>query len=299
MTISFFFRDTKPFGRLVGLFLIFMACSFISIPLGMIGRLFPDMGEAGAIRLELVATALAQLVTFLLSAWLFAKLFCEKPSQAMGLRCQGRYWLLGLVAVAIILLLVPVIDWITAWNDSWTFGPLEESFRKTADTLKDMTNRMLSLSSPGDLLLQIVVVALVPAVCEELFFRAILQPTLQSWVRNGHVGILLAAVIFSLAHGDLYGFLPRFVLGVVLGYLFWFTGSTVVNAMAHFVNNLSIVILYHLYNTGRVGISPTEPFGFGWELIVPCTLGAILLFYIYFVKNEKIEPSDPISVTPE
>jgi membrane protease YdiL (CAAX protease family) len=157
--------------------------------------------------------------------------------------------------------------------------------RDMTQKISQETLRLLSLTSGGDLVLQIVVVAMVPAICEELFFRGALQPVMQTLVRNEHVGVLLTAVIFSLLHGDIYGFIPRLVLGAFLGYLFWTTGSLVAGMCAHFANNLIVVVLNHLYNAGTISFNPFEPMGMPWVMTAGCTLGAILLFYIYFVKN--------------
>lgn len=270
-----------------------MACSLLASLFSVLPGILGAAEGMGRVRLELVMTGVAQLVIFLLPAWLFAELFTESPRRALGLYAGVRHWMLGLVGVAIILLLIPATDALSAWNIGWQFGPFEETMRKVATESQEQMLRMLSPLSGGDLLLQIVVVALVPAVCEELFFRGALQGILQSLVRNDHVGVLLTAVVFSLAHGDMYGFIPRLLLGILLGYLFWTTGSIVVSACAHFVNNAAVVVACHYYNTGAFSLNPFEPVGFPWTLTFGCTLGAILLFCIYFLKNPHLASRNP------
>ena len=292
MRVSYFFKNTKPFGRLVGVLFIYVACIFLTVPLASLTGLIHPAEDVDAARLELLSEGLAQLVVFLLSAILFVTLFCEHPREALGLRLQGRYWLLGLVGAVIIILLIPATDWLSVWNEKWTFGSQEETMRATAMEMKDKMLWLLSPTSAGDLLLQVFVMALVPAVCEELFFRGALQPTLQAVFRNSHVGILFTAIVFSLAHGDMYGFLPRLLLGLLLGYLYWGTGSLVVNVCAHFVNNMVVVVACHFYNTGVFALNPFEPIGLPWALTAGCSLGAILLFYLYFVKNPKNLPAE-------
>lgn len=299
MNISSFFKDSKPFSRLLGLFFIFLACSIVAVPFSFLPDWVGNSNEAVAIRIKLLSNGILQLVSFMLAAWLFAKLYTDSPARALGLRRQGRQWILGLVGAVTIVLLIPITDWLTVWNESWTFGPIEDAMRQTAQDVKAAMTDMLSLTSPGDFALQILVVALVPAACEEILFRAALQPTLQALVRNNHLGILLTAVVFSLAHGDLYGFLPRLFLGVLLGYLFSATGSLVVSACAHFVNNLVVVIFFHFHNTGAINIDPMAPLALSWTLTLGCTLGAILLFYIYFVKkcSQDIGNADSANLT--
>ena len=147
---------------------------------------------------------------------LFSMLFYDSASPFLKLHFRAEHWKLSLVAVVILLLLVPLNDWITWWNDQWNMGGLEAEMRKMTQMSKDMVGKMLSLTSPSDLVLQILVVAFIPAVCEELFFRGALQQLLQEWFRNAHVAVIVASLIFSLFHGDIYGFVPRFFLGVCL-----------------------------------------------------------------------------------
>ena len=199
------------------------------------------------IRQALVTQGVAQLLIFLLPAILFTLLYQGNIQSFLQLHFQGRKWFLALVAVVLFILLVPVNDWITWWNDHWDLGPLESEMRRLTDASKVTVEKMLSLSSVGDLLLQLIVVALVPAVCEEFFFRGTLQQIFRRWFGNMHVAVIVTAILFSLAHGDLYGLVPRFVLGVILGYLFFLSGSMLVNVCAHFCNNALIVILYYLY----------------------------------------------------
>lgn len=299
MKISFFFKDAKPLSQLLGLFLIFLACSLIAMPLALLPDLVKPAGEVGSARLQLVAEGLVQLVGFLLTAWLFAKLFFLNPRQALGFHAEGRHWALGLVGIVIIVLLIPVTDWLSTWNESWTFGALEESMRKTSTELTAKMLQLLAPATAGDLLLQLLVMAAIPALCEEILFRGALQPILQSLVRNSHVGILLAAVIFSLAHGDMYGFVPRLLLGLLLGYFFWTTGSIAVSACAHFANNAVVVVACHCYNNGALALNPFEPIGLPWTLTLGCTIGAILLFYLYFVKKPRQASGNPDSAPSE
>lgn len=299
MNISSFFKDSKPFSRLLGLFFVFLACSIVAVPFSFLPDWVGTSDEAVAIRIKLLSSGLLQMVSFMLAAWLFAKLYTDSPARALGLRRQGRQWVLGLVGAVTIVLLIPITDWLTVWNESWAFGPIEDALRQTVQEVKAAMTDMLSLTSPCDFALQILVVALVPAVCEEMLFRAALQPTLQALVCNNHLGILLTAVVFSLAHGDLYGFLPRLLLGVLLGYLFSTTGSLVVSACAHFVNNLVVVTAFHFYNRGVITFNPLAPLALPWALTLGCTLGAILLFYLYFMKkgSQNIGNTDSVNLT--
>ena len=249
--------------------------------------LFPKVGSGdAAIRFQLLQQAFSQLLNFLLPACLFVLLFQPRGSNYFHFHWQGRYWGLAVVGMVIMLLIAPISDYFSAWNDGWNLGPLESTMRRISDLTKSQVEQLLSLSSIPDLLLQLFVVALLPAVCEELFFRGGVQQILHRWFGNPHVAIIVASLIFSLAHGDLYGLIPRFFLGIVLGYLFFYSGSMLVNICAHFLNNSMVVLLLFLNHRGDLSFSPTDTLGMPWYVTLPCLLAALLLFLVYFIKND-------------
>ena len=249
--------------------------------------MFVGNDSPSAIRLSLLGQGLSQLLIFFLPAVLFVLLYKGSVAHYLHLDFHGHKWLLAGVAMVVFLLLVPINDWITWWNDQWDLGSLEAEMRRLSDASKLAIAQMLSLTSVGDLLLQLFVVALIPAVCEELFFRGALQQILRRWFGNMHVAVIVTAILFSLAHGDLYGLVPRFVLGLILGYLFFLSGSMLVNVCAHFCNNALIVILYYLYHQGVLATSPDTPLLMPWLTTLLCTLAAVALFILYFSKNDK------------
>ncbi len=279
-----FFKNSKPFHQLLGLLFLFVLGAILS---GGFLLLIPTSGDSPTgIRMQLVRQMLSQLLIFLLPACLFALLYYSQPRQYLKINIHGRQWFLAFVAVVMALLLIPLNNFLTSWNDSWNLGPLESSMRLMSDKANQMVEQMLSLTSYPDLLLQLFVVALVPAVCEEIFFRGGLQQVLHRWFGNIHAAIFITALVFSLAHGDLYGLVPRFLLGLVLGYLFFFSGTIWVSAAAHFLNNASVVVLYNLYHRGIVAINPADPLSIPWHIVVMCTLGTLFLFLLYFFKKQ-------------
>ena len=281
--ISFFFKDSKPIAQLVGLFFLFL------LGLIVVGGAQSILSVGGdtpsAIRGQLAFQACSQLLMFFLPAWLFAVLFHGGAASYHKLYADGKSWLLGLISVVIFLLLMPLNDFLTWWNGSWHFGVFESLLRSYADAAAGTVEKLLSLTSTGDLLLQLLVVALIPALCEEFFFRGAIQQTLQRWFGNAHVAIIVTALFFSLAHGDAYGLVPRFLLGIMLGYLFFLSGSMVVNVCAHFFNNAMVVVMFYFYHTGVLSQPPNEPMFLPWGMVHMCTLAAGLLFAVYFLKK--------------
>lgn len=235
------------------------------------------------------AQAITQVLVFLVPVVLMTIIYYKDSARDYyRLRFGRREWLMALAAAVVTLLLVPANDWLTTWNDGWNLGLVGEKLRELQNQTEGMVEQMLSTDTVGGLLANLVVVALLPAVCEEVFFRAGIQNLLQRWFRNPHVAIWLAAIIFSLGHGELFSFMPRFVLGALLGYLYVYGGSIVVNSAAHFTNNALVVLMYWLSARGVLSIDPSEPLTVGWLLTACCTLAAVgVLWVTFFGKKLK------------
>ena len=205
---------------------------------------------------------------------------------------SGRKWLLGLVGVAALLLIIPLNELLTEWNDSWNLGVLGDRLRSLQGQTEGVVEQILQADTVGGLLANLLVVALIPAVSEELFFRSGFQNLLQRWFRNPHAAIWVTAVIFSLGHGEVFSFMPRFVLGALLGYLYIYSGSLLPNMLVHFTNNAIVVVLYWLVARGVIGIDPEAPIDFGWPLTVACTVAAVGVMWVTFfgkkLKNSSI-----------
>jgi membrane protease YdiL (CAAX protease family) len=115
---------------------------------------------------------------------------------------------------------------------------LEDDASNTLETI-------LSAQSVKILLINLLLVALLPALGEELIFRGIVQQFGYRFFRNPVMSIWITALVFSAIHLQFEGFIPRFILGLFLGYLFFWTKNLVVPVIAHFFNNgLMLVMSY-------------------------------------------------------
>ena len=186
----------------------------------------------------------------------------EHQLQDLGFRSLTPPWWLILIGVAVMFVCIPVTTQLTTWNENLSFGKnltwLEDWIKSMEEIAKAATEKMLNVDTIGGLLLNLVVVALIPAVGEELTFRGVLQQSLTRKM-NPHVAIFLSAAIFSFIHFQFYGFLPRMFLGLLLGYMFYITNSLWTSIAMHFANNGTVVVLYYLANKGI--IEDAEHFG--------------------------------------
>ena len=138
----------------------------------------------------------------------------------------------------------------------------------------------------------IFMIAVVPAVSEELIFRGIIQRQLGKWFGNIDVAVLVSAIIFSAIHMQFYGFLPRVFLGIVLGYMFVWTGSLWLPILAHFTNNALAAVVAWLHASGYIeqdfqsfGNLSSQP----WQLFFVSLMALIVLWFLRYL-NKKTNP---------
>ncbi|WP_207429563.1 CPBP family intramembrane glutamic endopeptidase [Pedobacter sp. SYSU D00535] len=156
-----------------------------------------------------------------------------------------------ILAAAIVFAASPFIEWTIYLNQMMklpSFLKGIEVWMKAQELkLEGLTKQLLLMKTPTDLLGNLLVIAIIPAIGEELLFRGCLQKILIKWTAHYHVGIWVAAVIFSAIHVQFYGFLPRMVLGALFGYLFFWSKNIWVPIVAHFINNGTAVVGAYIY----------------------------------------------------
>src|SRR5690606_4161563 len=141
---------------------------------------------------------------------------------------------LYLFATAIIVLGFPFLYLLSEIN---SLVPLPQWMIEMEERTAEQLMEFLKVENFGDILINLLIIAVLPAICEEVCFRGALQPILIRITKNPVTGIILASIIFSALHLQFQGFLPRFYLGVVLGMLYWYSGSLWPSILAHFINN--------------------------------------------------------------
>lgn len=156
----------------------------------------------------------------------------------------------------------PLSELLGQWNQQIKlpvqFQALEEWMQQMERQMEELTLMLLSDVSLGGFLLNFLIIAMVAAVGEELLFRGALQTIFLRWIRNPHVAILLVAFIFSAIHMQFYGFFPRLALGLLFGYLFYWSNNLWIPIFAHLVNNGAVVINTFIYQRQGNELSSLE-----------------------------------------
>lgn len=121
-----------------------------------------------------------------------------------------------------------------------------ETFQKTID---DMMSGLTTAHSPSELAVLLLGVAIIPAFCEESFFRGFIQTNIERSGKNRsrpYVAIIIGSILFAAVHVNPMQFPGLIILGLLLGWLAYRTCDLRVSALAHAFNNGAIVIILYL-----------------------------------------------------
>ena len=240
---------------------------------------------------------LIQIVTsfgiFLLPPVLAAYLISYNPVRFLKLDkvASPAVYLLGVLALIVSL---PLINYAISLNEQMNlpvvFKGVEDWMRGAEAKAAELTQAFLNTTTTQGLLLNIFMVAVIPAIGEELFFRGYLQRIFREWLKNIHVAIILTAIIFSTFHMQFFGFLPRVVLGMMLGYLFYWSKSLWVPIVAHFFNNAAAVIIAFLYYNGYISFDGNE-LGTGDDYLLPVLVSVIFTSAVMYIiyRRQRVD----------
>ncbi len=200
---------------------------------------------------------------------------------------------LALVLV-LVLAFMPVNAMIMEWNISVDFGPLSPAFQEWAfakeEELRELTEYLTRFESFGGLMVGLIVIAVLPAVGEELVFRGIVQRRCYTLVSNPHVAIWLSAFIFSAIHLQFFGFFPRLLLGALFGYIYYWSGNLWYAIFAHFVNNGFTLVMLYLYQQGSVDMDIESTESVPWALALLALAACAALLLVFKRRTNQSEP---------
>lgn len=206
------------------------------------------------------------ILAFILPAVVTMAIIYRRPFHVMGLD-RAPSWLAITIVILFYVISLPAMNWLVEMNKamslpSWMAG-IEQAMRAAEDSAAEVTQEMLNINSVGQLILCVLVVGVMAGLSEEMLFRGAMLRTMQDSRLGNHAVVWITAFLFSALHMQFYGFVPRMLLGVWLGYLFVWTGSLWVPIIAHTLNNSTVVLMSYLSNKGVI------PEGFGDNLGLP------------------------------
>ena len=299
------FHPSGKFFLLLGLFLLCLGIAsviqvLIILPyadlksMGDLAKL-EDFSNPRIVQGMKIAQAVSVLFTFILPSILFAWFCSEKKISYLKIN-KGFHIIFGIVVILLVFVVMPLINWAGELNSHFVLpefmSGIENWMKSSEENLKKLTEAFLQMDNIGDLFGNIIVVALLAAVGEELFFRGCMQNIFLEWTKNKHMAVWITAILFSALHFQFYGFLPRMLLGVVLGYLYIWSGSLWLSMLFHFPNNGLAVLFAYLIGKNVIS-EQAETIGAGetpvYYVLVSAIISIGLMYFIYKNQREEIE----------
>lgn len=212
--------------------------------------------------------AISQVGMFVIPAIVFAWLVEKKVFSFFQLDKKPSVYMLVLL-IFLLLSLVPVINYLTAFNNELIFPPalkgLEEWLRTAEMNNNKVIEAFTNTHSISGLLFNILLIGLLTSIAEELVFRGVLFSIFKQWTKNVHLTVFMTALLFTLIHMQFLKFLPMLLMGVLLGYLVVWSGSLWLSIVFHFLNNSFAVLMMYLSHTGvpievynKIGTRPQD-----------------------------------------
>lgn len=246
----------------------------------------------------MVIQAVNTFFVMFLPVILFARICYRKSSVYIGTKTPASVKQFLLVT-AILLLVFPLGGALAELNriipipKKWAI-----EFTRMENDRQAMENIFININTLPKYLLSLVLIGVLPAIFEEFYFRAGLQGILMRWFRGPAAAIIVTSILFSAIHISYYGFLVRFALGVVLGYVFYYSGSIWLSAFLHFLfNGFQVTALYFMKGSDSTkGVEENFPLWAG----IPALIFLIAVFGLFKMESERVhrkfrykEPDDP------
>ena len=257
------FYDAHPFVKLIialfislVLFLVFMIIAIlVALPVFHLNifelqEVFSDFENVHNVAVLKYFQIIQTLGLFVAPPFVIAFLFYREVGESLQLKNVPELQ----VSVKVFLIMIiglPAINLLAMWNaqinlPQW-LDSVEDWMKVTEESAQKLTELFLDADNMGEFLINFLMVAILPAIGEELLFRGILQRYLIEWLKNKHIGVLITSILFSSLHLQFFGFFPRLLLGIFFGYLLLWSRNLWLPILAHFINNGVAVIFYFIF----------------------------------------------------
>lgn len=229
-------------------------------------------------------------IGFWVAAWVILK-YIEKADlhwEIQGERLNSKNLILSLgITLGAMLFNGLLVYWNAQLTLPESMAGLESWMKEMETQLMELTKYLTDFQTVPELLAGVLVIGVLAGVGEEVFFRGLVQPKMQFYLKSPHWGIWITAIIFSAIHVQFYGFVPRVFLGALFGYLYHYSGSLWYPILAHIFNNVLTVLIVYFSNQGALDfdLESTDTVSYPAALF---GLLVLILGFLYFRKvNQK------------
>ena len=274
------------FIGLIGVFILYQFVGSI-ITLAIFGL---DIEHAD-VNLMRMMTIAGQILFILLPALILAKFVHFDVTRALRVRLpafkETAAFVFGLILLTPLLqnyvfLQNKIIE--AAAEHSGFVESIKGGLDKLDGLLESTFVNLLSANNAFETVLVIVVIAVTPAICEEVFFRGYVQKSFEiKW--TPFKSILVTSIFFGLYHFNPYGLPALIALGFFFGYAVYKSNSIVVPIVLHFINNFIAAVAYFIYGSEDIIATTTEGESLEMSLISFVILLFLFLGYMQLVRK--------------
>lgn len=223
--------------------------------------------------------AVSTFMMFFLPVYLFALICYRNPSKFMGFNTNFNYKQVLMVLV-ILVFTFPLSGALAEMTKLIPIPHGWEVYFKSKEAERAVQEKaLININTFPKYLISMIIIGLLPAIFEEVCFRAGIQNILTRWFKGPWIAIILTSIIFSAVHISYYGFFVRFGLGIFLGLVFYYSGSLWLNILFHFLyNGVQVTALYFMtMSSGPAGVQSKDI-----EESFPIWAGILALVIIIF-----------------
>ncbi|MEZ5103576.1 MAG: CPBP family intramembrane glutamic endopeptidase [Draconibacterium sp.] len=304
------FRDMRPFQQfmfsifvvLVSFLALLVLSLLIAIPLFGINSMLsiPSLDQLNnpeSMKILKYFQVVQAIGVFIIPPFILGFLFYGNSIQYLYLNKPFNFTSLFLVVV-IMFFASPFINFVGELNSNmhlpeWLSG-IENWMKESEDKAAELTEAFLKVDTIYGLFFNVFMIAILPAIGEELLFRGVIQRIFTKMTKSNHWGIWISAILFSALHMQFYGFLPRMLLGVLFGYLLVWSGSMWLPIAAHFLNNGIAVVAMFMIDKGM--LSPeVENFGSETDTYYIAVISLIFVGILVWMLKKQNEGN---AITP-
>jgi membrane protease YdiL (CAAX protease family) len=272
-------------GLIAGSFII--AAEHALLLAGQNGKSAGVQGEVFLTRMEQVT---GTVFLFLIPSYIFTYITAGPPAMRnMGFSSSisRRQLLLVVIMFIASFFISSALEFINQ-NIPLTRG-LESTFKHWEDEYDKQAATLGSIRSGGEYFIALFILALLPAIAEEMLFRGCLQNVLVNITRSAAAGIIITSILFSLMHGSYYGFLVRLFLGCMLGYIYYYSKNIWLNVALHFLNNAFAVTAMYLAGKSVAGETAKAVPAINFMLMgVAAFAGLLYTFKLFKQESEAV-----------
>lgn len=254
--------ELSPLGKLGITAIIILSTFFIFLVLGILisilvfrinffesAYIFTDLTNQDNVNIIKFLQIVQSIGLFLVPPFLLGYLFENNSFKYLTINLKPTF--LTIIIIGLLMFAgIPLINFLASLNAQMRlpeFLSEIESWMKIKEVeAQTITEAFVKVSTISGFLVNLLMIAVIPALGEELLFRGVIQRIFKDWTKNIHWAIFITAFLFSAMHLQFYGFIPRFIMGMFFGYLFAWSGTIWLPIAAHFINNCFAVVFSYL-----------------------------------------------------